>query len=75
MMCADEGAVTPATEVHHRVKHNGSKEVFWQIEHWEAICAFHHRSIVAQMERSGTVKGSNAGGAPLDPNSPWYEAR
>ena len=75
-MCEAEGKVTPATEVHHQVKHNGSSVVFWQVEHWESICAFHHRSTVAAMERSGKVnaKGHKADGWPIDMDHYWIQA-
>ena len=69
--CLEEGKYRPATEVDHIQKHNLDPVKFWDVKNWQGLCAFHHRTVKAQMERSGKVKGSRADGAPLDPNHPW----
>ena len=70
-MCEDEGRADPATEVDHIKKHNENEELFWDVDNWQGLCAYHHRSIKAQMERSGVVKGCKVDGTPLDPNRGW----
>ena len=71
VMCEQEGKTEPATEVDHIERHRGDKQLFWDVENWQGLCAFHHRSIKAQMERSGKIKGSKADGTPIDPNHHW----
>lgn len=71
VMCTDEDRVSSATEVDHIEKHNGDPILFWDTKNWQGLCAFHHRSVKAQMERSGIVRGSRVNGTPIDPNHPW----
>ena len=71
VMCEDEGQVTPAEELDHIEKHNGDPVLFYDVSNLQGLCRFHHRSIKAQMERSGIVKGTRPDGTPLDPKSPW----
>lgn len=71
VMCADEGRMTPATEVDHIKKHSGDVVLFFDASNWQGLCAYHHRSVKAQMERSGKVKGNKADGTPIDPNHHW----
>ena len=71
VMCEDEGRVAPATELDHIKKHNGDPVKFYDSSNWQGLCAFHHRTVKAQMERSGKVKGSRADGTPIDPNHHW----
>lgn len=72
-MCQDEGRITPATEVDHIEKHDGDVILFWNIENWQGLCAYHHRSVKAEMERSGKVRGAKKDGTPIDPNHPWNQ--
>jgi len=71
--CADEGKVSAATELDHIQKHEGDVELFYDVENLQGLCAHHHRSTKAQIERSGKVRGSRADGTPLDPNSYWAQ--
>lgn len=73
VMCTDEGRVDAATEVDHIKKHNGDPVLFWDENNWQGLCAFHHRSVKAQIERSGKVRGSRVNGTPIDPNHPWNQ--
>ena len=75
VMCTDAGRTTPATELDHIKRHKGDSVLFYDPKNWQGLCAFHHRSIKAQMERSGTVRGCNADGTPLDPNHHWNKGR
>jgi len=70
-MCDEEGRKEPATEVDHIKKHNGNPFVFWDETNWQGLCAYHHRTVKAQMERSGRVKGNGVDGTPLDPQHHW----
>ena len=71
-MCQQEGRLQVAQEVDHIIKHNGDPALFWDQSNWQGLCRFHHRSVKAQIERSGKVRGCDANGEPLDPNHPWY---
>jgi 5-methylcytosine-specific restriction endonuclease McrA len=71
VMCEDEGRTTPAVELDHIKKHGGDIELFYDVSNLQGLCRFHHRSVKAQMERSGVVRGSNADGTPIDPNHSW----
>ena len=74
VMCEEEGRATPAIELDHIVRHDGNSELFWDSENnWQGLCAFHHRSTKAQMERSGIVKGNRADGTPIDPGHYWNQ--
>jgi hypothetical protein len=70
-MCDDEGVTRSALEVDHIEKHNGDPIKFWDVDNWQGLCRFHHRSVKAKMERSGQVHGSKINGDPIDPNHPW----
>ena len=73
-MCEQEGRATPAVELDHIKKHDGNPELFWDSKNnWQGLCAFHHRSVKAQIERSGVVRGSKADGTPIDPSHYWNE--
>ncbi len=73
VMCTDEGKVTPAVELDHIVRHKGNAELFYDLDNLQGLCAHHHRSVKAQMERSGVVRGSKTDGTPIDPGHYWNQ--
>ena len=70
-MCEAEGRTQAAVELDHIIPHRGNKTLFWDEDNWQGLCKFHHSSVKAQIERSGTVRGFKADGTPIDPNHPW----
>lgn len=66
-----QGRTVVATVVDHIVPHKGDKRLFWDSKNWQALCKPCHDSVKAQLERSGTIKGCDAQGMPLDPNHHW----
>lgn len=44
--CTDEGHVTAATVVDHRVAHKGDQQLFWDESNWQPSCKPHHDSRV-----------------------------
>ena len=72
-MCEDEGKTSAAHEVDHIQKHNGDPVLFWDVKNWQALCSFHHRSVKAELERSGKIRGTKINGYPMDPNHPWNQ--
>ena len=75
VMCMDEGRVTSAEEVDHIEQHNGNKELFYDLDNLQPLCRFHHRTIKAEIERTGKVRGTRLDGTPLDPKNPWHQPR
>ena len=71
VMCADEGRVEEATELDHIERHRGDQVKFWDVKNWQGLCAFHHRSVKSQMEKSGKVRGNRVDGSPIDPDTHW----
>lgn len=41
--CLKEGRTTPATDVDHIKPHRGNKELFDDVDNWQALCGFHHK--------------------------------
>ena len=72
VMCRQDGKTEAALEVDHIQKHDGNPLLFWDESNWQGLCRPHHRSYKATMERSGKVKGCDASGAPVDPESHWH---
>lgn len=56
VMCREEGKVTPATVVNHRIAHRGDQELFWDQGNWESLCASHHNSDAQVFDKTGKVK-------------------
>ncbi len=71
VFCTNEGRVSTATELDHIQKHEGNPELFYDVENLQGLCAHHHRSTKAQMERTGGIRGSRPDGTPLDPDHYW----
>ena len=69
--CEKEGRVVTATVVNHRTPHRGNEVLFWDRKNWEAVCKPHHDGEIQREERSGVVRGVDAGGRPTDPSHPW----
>ncbi len=63
--------VTPATVVDHHVPHRGDLKLFWDKSNWRRLAKACHDSWKQQLERSGTVRGCDAQGVPVDPQHPW----
>ena len=69
----DEGRkrVRPSEVVDHKVPHRGDWELFWDSSNWQALNKACHDSYKQRIEKSGTVKGADANGVPLDPRHHW----
>ena len=70
-MCTEDGALTPATELDHIVKHNGDRVLFYDVDNLQGLCAIHHRGFKAKAERSGRVAPCDLKGYPTKPNKYW----
>ena len=54
--CGQDGRITAANVVNHKVPHRGDQELFWNEENWESLCKRHHDSDAQMAERSGRVR-------------------
>ena len=71
-MCEAVGRTTLATVVDHKVPHKGDPELFWDAENnWQGLCATDHSAAKQEQEKSGTIRGCDVHGRPLDPAHPW----
>jgi len=70
-LCAKLGKVTPATVVDHRKPHRGDEELFFDENNLDSMCKPCHDGAKQQMEKSGTLRGCDLGGVPLDSNHHW----
>lgn len=48
--CLGRGIYTPATEVHHKVKHKGDARLFWNRDNWMGLCKSCHSTRTARGE-------------------------
>ena len=54
--CRNEGRVTAANVVNHKIPHCGDQELFWDELNWESLCKKHHDSDAQMAEKSGRVR-------------------
>ncbi len=69
--CEQQGRTELATVVDHKVPHKGNPELFWDQSNWQGLCATDHSAAKQQQEKSGTLRGCDAHGRPLDPDHLW----
>ena len=63
----------PATIVDHVTPHKGNKALFFNPLNLQSLCKTCHDSAKQRLEKSGSLKGSNASGIPLDPFHHWNQ--
>ncbi len=56
--CEKENIITPANTVDHIIPHRGDKELFWDEDNWQSLCATHH-SIKTAKEDGGWGRTPN----------------
>ena len=72
VMCEQQGRTTLATTVDHKVPHRGDPAKFWDQDGWQGLCATDHSAAKQELEKSGTLRGCDVDGVPLDPNHLWH---
>lgn len=72
IFCKALGRVTPATVVDHITPHRGDEGLFWDQSNWQPLCKPCHDGAKQALEKSGTLRGSDLGGIPLDVQHPWH---
>lgn len=69
--CQRLGRVTAATVVDHVVPHRGDRGLFWDPNNHQGLCKPCHDGAKKELEESGTLRGCDTDGLPLDPQHHW----
>ena len=70
-MCTAAGRTSLATVTDHVEPHRGDPEKFWDEANWAALCKPCHDGAKQELEKSGTLRGCDVHGVPLDPGHHW----
>lgn len=70
--CEAAGRVTMARVVDHVVPHRGDEVLFFDETNWQGLCPSCHSGAKRELEISGTLRGCDIHGRPLDPAHPWH---
>jgi 5-methylcytosine-specific restriction enzyme A len=70
-LCWQAKRQSRATVVDHIQPHKGDKTLFWARSNHQALCQTCHDGTKKQLEVSGTLRGCDASGVPLDPTHHW----
>lgn len=68
-LCLSLGRIMPASVADHITPHRGDPVLF--DGPLQSLCKRCHDSIKQQQEKSGTFRGCDANGLPLDPSHEW----
>lgn len=63
-MCSQEGRITAASVVDHRIPHRGNPALFWSEDNLQPLCDAHHNGTKQAIEKN-TSKGIGEDGWPL----------
>lgn len=74
-MCQAVGRVTEATVADHITPHRGDEALFYDEENLQSLCKSCHDGAKQQLEKSGTLRGCDVNGLPLDANHHWRTPR
>jgi 5-methylcytosine-specific restriction enzyme A len=69
-LCDAAGRITRATVADHIEPHRDDPVKFWAGE-LQSLCETCHNAVKQAQEKSGTLRGVDANGIPLDPNHHW----
>ncbi len=70
-MCEAVGRTTPATVVDHVNPHRGDTALFWDESNHQPLCGTCHNAHKQKLEKSGTLRGCDASGNPIDAGHHW----
>jgi hypothetical protein len=73
-MCAQIGRQSRAVHVDHIEPHRRNWKLFWRRSNWQGLCATCHNGAKQQYEKSGTLRGCDTNGVPLDPGHHWAKS-
>lgn len=69
--CLQLGVRTPATVCDHITPHRGDPALFFNDRNLQSLCKTCHDGAKQRLERSGSLKGGDTSGMPLDPGHHW----
>ncbi|MEM4988818.1 HNH endonuclease signature motif containing protein [Collimonas sp. H4R21] len=69
------GQVVEATVADHITPHRGDEALFFDEENLQSLCKPCHDGAKQQLEKSGTLRGCDVNGLPLDANHHWRSPR
>lgn len=72
--CNAQGHLVPATVVDHRIPHRGDEALFFDRGNLQSLCKRCHDGAKQALEKSGTLRGGDSNGIPLDPAHPWHRS-
>lgn len=64
-----------STVVDHVIPHRGDDVLFWDESNWQALCKSCHDSHKRRQENSGSLRGCDAAGLPLDGSHHWLKRK
>ncbi|WP_455275120.1 HNH endonuclease [Ralstonia thomasii] len=70
-LCEKLGKVTPATIADHVTRHRGDETLFFDANNLQSLCKRCHDGAKQQLEKSGTLRGCDVDGIPLDAGHHW----
>ena len=70
-LCAQVKRVTVATIVDHKTAHRGDEKLFFDPRNLQSLCKTCHDAAKQELEKSGTLRGCDEDGLPLDANHHW----
>lgn len=70
-LCAQRGTVRVATIADHMTPHKEDKELFFDPDNLQSLCKSCHDSVKKEQDISGSLRGSDVNGIPLDRNHQW----
>lgn len=71
VFCKAQGRTVPATVVDHRIPHRGDEGLFFDGGNLQSLCKVCHDGTKQRFEKSGSLRGGDQNGAPLDPEHHW----
>ena len=73
LFCLKQGYTVAANVVDHIRPHRGDPALFHDPDNLQSLCKQHHDGAKQEQEKSGTLRGSDANGYPLDVDKhPWF---
>ncbi|BBB65899.1 HNH endonuclease [Undibacterium sp. YM2] len=73
--CAKLNRITPATVADHKRPHRGNETLFYDPENLQSLCKPCHDGAKQQLEKSGTLRGCDINGIPIDENHHWHHPK
>lgn len=73
-LCQDRGKTVPASVVNHKEPHKGDWSLFIDQTNHQSVCKPCHDGAIQSYEKTGSMRGCDESGLPLDPCHWWNKA-